>query len=223
MLERIFSRTGSPRTWELLNGRWMADLYSSSVGLHIVALIPIRQYFSWFNFLRSEWNIESENLLDEVTNLGIFTIWLATSGCWPHMSSVWPWSGAPKVHLYNTFLGRLCQNATFGSTCCLVVCWGWPSWVRSFTQSCCSNLCDGGHLWLGAWRNYFEAWVPWAFAYLVEENLTECPVRQLYVESLSVWLGLLPVEVAPCSNLYIHPLGHQLCFRGIWNDCINLS
>ncbi len=114
MPERIFSCAGSPHTWESLNGRWMAIrwkyFYSSFVGLHIVALIHIRQYFSWFNFLRSEWNIESENLPDEVTNLGIFTIWLASSGCRPHTFSIWPWSGAPKVHLYNTFLGGLCQS-----------------------------------------------------------------------------------------------------------------
>ncbi len=81
---------------------------------------PIRGYFSWFNFLRSEWNIESENLPDEVMNLGIFTIWLALSGCWPHTSSIWPWSGAPKVHLYNTFLGSLRQH--HGGEAAKIVC-----------------------------------------------------------------------------------------------------
>ncbi len=111
MLERIFSRMKSPRMWELLNGHWMAIrweyLYSSSVGLHIVVLIPIWRYCSWFYFLQSKWNIVSENLLDEMTNLGIFTICLALSGCRPHTSSIWPWSGTPKVHLYNTFKGGL--------------------------------------------------------------------------------------------------------------------
>ncbi len=111
MPERNLSRTRSPCTWESLNGHWMAVgrkyLYSSSVGLHIVALIPTRQYFSWFDFSWLEWNIESENLPDEVMNLWIFTIWLTSSGCRPHTSSVWPWSGTPKVHLYNTFLGGL--------------------------------------------------------------------------------------------------------------------
>ncbi len=58
-------------------------------------------------YLTSRWNIECENLPDEVMNLWIFTIWLTLSGCQPHTSSVWPWSGAPKVHLYNTFLGSL--------------------------------------------------------------------------------------------------------------------
>jgi hypothetical protein len=112
-LERIFLRMRSPCTWESLNGCWMSVrweyLYSSFVGLHIVALIPIRQYFSWFYFLQSKWNIESENLPDEVMNLRIFTIWLALSGCQPHTSSIWPWLGMPKVHLYNTFLGGLHQ------------------------------------------------------------------------------------------------------------------
>ncbi len=89
--------------------RWKY-LYSSSVGLHIVALIPIRPYFSWFYFLRSERNIESENLPDKVTNLGIFTIWLVSSGCRPHTSSIWPWSGAPKVRLYGTFMSGLRQG-----------------------------------------------------------------------------------------------------------------
>ncbi len=119
MPERILSRTRSPRTWELLNGRWMAAgwkyLYSSSVWLHIVALIPIRQYLSWFDFLRLDWNIESENLPEEVMNLWVFTIWLTSSGCRPHTSSIWPWSGAPKVHLYNTFLGSLAQELWWGN------------------------------------------------------------------------------------------------------------
>ncbi len=49
-------------------------------------------------------NIESENLPEKVMNLWI---WLTLSGCQPHMSSVLPWSGMPKVHFFNTFLGGL--------------------------------------------------------------------------------------------------------------------
>ncbi len=37
-------------------------------------------------------------------------VWLS------HTSSVWPWSGAPKVFLYDTFLGGLHQ------LCCVVLC-----------------------------------------------------------------------------------------------------
>ncbi len=88
--------------------RWKY-LYSSSVGLHIIALIPIRQYFSWFYFLRSERNIESEHLSDEVVNLWIFTVGLTLIGYRPHTSSVWPWSGTPKVRLYGTIICGLRQ------------------------------------------------------------------------------------------------------------------
>jgi hypothetical protein len=53
------------------------------------------------------------NLPDEVMNLWIFSIRLTLSGCWPHTSSIWPWLGAPKVRLYNTFLGGLRQTCNF--------------------------------------------------------------------------------------------------------------
>ncbi len=98
-------------------GRWMAIgwpldgryLYLLSICLNISALIPIRRYFSMIWFLAVGWNIESVNLPNEVVNLWIFTVGLTLSGCRPHMSSVWPWSGGPKVHLYNTFLGSSCH------------------------------------------------------------------------------------------------------------------
>ena len=104
MLERISSRTRSPRTWWPLDGKY---LYFFSVWLNIIALIPIWRYFSMICFLAVGWNIESVNLRDEVVNLWSFTIGLTSSGCWPHTSSVWPWSGVPKVRLYDTFLGGL--------------------------------------------------------------------------------------------------------------------
>ncbi len=37
-------------------------------------------------------------------------VWLS------HRSSVWPWSGAPKVRLYDTFLGGLHQNVACTGT-----------------------------------------------------------------------------------------------------------
>ncbi len=61
-------------------------------------------------FLPVGWNDESLNLPDEMVNLWIFTFRLTLSGCRPHTSSVWPWSGAPKVRLYDTFLGSLCHS-----------------------------------------------------------------------------------------------------------------
>ncbi len=113
--ERISSRTRSLHMWRLLDGRWMANgwslderyLYLLSVWFNIIALIPIRRYFSMIGLLAVEWNIESVNLPDEVVNLWIFTVGLMLSGCRPHTSSIWPWSGAPKVRLYDTFLGGL--------------------------------------------------------------------------------------------------------------------
>ena len=100
--ERISSRTRSPHMWWPFDGKY---LYFLSVWLSIVALIPIRQYFSIIQFLAVGWNNESVNLPDEVVNLWIFTIGLTLSGCRPHISSIWPWSGTPKVCLYDTFLG----------------------------------------------------------------------------------------------------------------------
>ncbi len=102
--ERISSRTRSPCTWWLLDGMY---LYFLSVWLTIIALIPIRRYFPLIRFLAAGWNIESVNLPYEVVNLWIFSIGLTLSGCRPHMSSIWPWSGVPKVLLYDTFLGGL--------------------------------------------------------------------------------------------------------------------
>jgi hypothetical protein len=63
-------------------------------------------------FLVVGWNIESVNLPDKMVNLWIFTVGLSSSGCQPHTSSIWPWSGAPKVRLYDTFLGGLRQHVT---------------------------------------------------------------------------------------------------------------
>ncbi len=106
--ERISSCTRSLHMFWPLDGKY---LYFLSVWLNIIALIPIQQYFSMIWFLAVGWNIESVNLPDEVVNLWIFTIGLTSSGCWPHMSSVWPWSGTPKVRLYNNLLGSLRQGS----------------------------------------------------------------------------------------------------------------
>ncbi len=109
------------------DGHWMAVgwpldgkcLYLLSVWLNIIALIPIRPYFSMIQFLAVGWNIESVNLPDEVENLWIFTKGLTLSECQPHTSSVWPLSVAPKVRLYDNILGGWRQSITplhlFGS------------------------------------------------------------------------------------------------------------
>ncbi len=101
--ERISSCTRSLRTWWALDGKY---LYFLSIWFNIVALIHIRQYLFWFDFFQ----------LDEMMNLwicrrdgesvnrhhGVNIVWMSTS----HVS-IWPWSGAPKVHLYDTLLGSL--------------------------------------------------------------------------------------------------------------------
>ncbi len=47
---------------------------------------------------------------------------LTSAGCQPHMSSIWPWSGAPKVRLYDTFLGGLRQRLVKPALC--------PQWTK---------------------------------------------------------------------------------------------
>jgi hypothetical protein len=59
----------------------------------VLLLIPIQQYFSWFDFL---W-------LDEILNQWTYWIrwWICESSpC--HTSSIWPWSDVPKVPSYGT-------------------------------------------------------------------------------------------------------------------------
>ncbi len=171
MLERILPRTRSLHRWELLNGSWMAIrwkyLYSSSVGLHIVALIPIWRYVSWFYLLQSGWNIESENLPDEVTNLGIFTIWLASTGCQPHTSSIWPWSGAPKVHLYNTFLGGLHQMVLLLLRKVVLLWYCFCMWLPYRKKDLEANT----SMRRVSWENHYS----WTKKILVEETLKSCP------------------------------------------------
>jgi hypothetical protein len=41
-------------------------------------------------------------LPDEMVNLWIFTLELTSARCQPHTSSLWPWSGAPRLPLYGT-------------------------------------------------------------------------------------------------------------------------
>ncbi len=94
MLERISSCTRSLCTWWALDGKYLQFL---SVWFNIVALILIWQYLFWFDLF----------LPDEMVNLWIFTQGLTSAGCKPHTSSIWPWSGMPKVHLHDSFLGGL--------------------------------------------------------------------------------------------------------------------
>ncbi len=48
---------------------------------------------------------------DEVVTPGVTPTSVLTSAeCQRHTSSIWPWSGVPKVRLYDTFLGGLRQS-----------------------------------------------------------------------------------------------------------------
>ncbi len=58
-------------------------------------------------------------------------VWLS------HMSRVWPWSGAPKVHLYDTFLGDLRQSLVSS---------------RSFLKEDFGRTSRNPAAWMVAWR-----------------------------------------------------------------------
>jgi hypothetical protein len=77
--------------------RWMGSIFNS----YLCDLVLLYWFLSGNIFLI--WDF----LPDEMVNLWIFTVGLTSAECQPHMSSIWPWSSAPKVHLYNTFLGVL--------------------------------------------------------------------------------------------------------------------
>ncbi len=53
---------------------------------------------------------------------------LTSAECQHHTSSIWPWSGAPKVHMYDTFLGGLRQSLMF-------VWWAFSGWVLHLPSS----------------------------------------------------------------------------------------
>ncbi len=59
-------------------------------------------------FLRRYLVVFMVSFHNEVVTPGVTDTSESTSaGCWSHTSSIWPWSGVPKVCLYNTFLGSL--------------------------------------------------------------------------------------------------------------------
>ncbi len=62
----------------------------------------------WHWFLRRYLVVFKVSFRNEVVTPGVTaTSVLTSTECQCHTSSVWPWSGAPKVHLYDTFLGGL--------------------------------------------------------------------------------------------------------------------
>ena len=55
------------------------------------------------------------------------------------------------------------------------------------------------------------------------QDLVEGLVREFAVELLVPGVGVLPVEVAPCSDLNIYLLGHCFCLKGVWDHCVDFS
>ncbi len=80
--------------------RWMGSILNS----YLCDLVSLYWFLSVDIFLIQDL------LWDEMVNLWIFTIGLTSAGCQPHTSCIWPWSGVPKVRLYDTFLGGLRQD-----------------------------------------------------------------------------------------------------------------
>ncbi len=64
----------------------------------------------WHWFLWRYLVVFKVSFRDEVVTPGVTaTSTLTSAECQHHTSSVWPWSGEPKVRLYYTFLGSLCH------------------------------------------------------------------------------------------------------------------
>ncbi len=104
--------TPKSRSWDITNARkkpyhvldfyvqdwhWMGSILNSNP----CELVSLHWLLSGNIFLIGDF------LPDEMVNLWIFNLGLTSAGCPPHTSSIWPWSGTPNVHLYNTFLEGL--------------------------------------------------------------------------------------------------------------------
>ncbi len=87
MLERISSCTRSLCTWWMLDGKY---LYFLSIWFNIVALIPIRRYLFWINFLQ----------MDEMMNIWTYRM------RWWHLVSPPP----QRWHLLNVNVTRLASD-----------------------------------------------------------------------------------------------------------------
>ncbi len=80
--------------------RWTGSILRSS----------LYDLIDWHWFLRRYLVVFKVSFRDEVVTPGVTATSVLTSAeCQCHTSSVWPWSGAPKVCLYDTFLGGLCH------------------------------------------------------------------------------------------------------------------
>ncbi len=81
--------------------RWIGKIFNSD----LCKLILLQWFLRWYLYLfkilcRAE-------VVTSPCKSVTATSGLTLSGCQPHTSSIWPWSGAPKVRLYGTFIGGL--------------------------------------------------------------------------------------------------------------------
>ncbi len=80
------------------SGRWTGSILRSS---------PY-DLIDWHWFLQRYLVMFKVSFRNEVVTPGVTAASVLTSaGCQRHTSSIWPWSDAPKVPLYNIFLGNL--------------------------------------------------------------------------------------------------------------------
>ncbi len=84
--------------------RWTGSILRSS----------LYDLIDWHWFLWRYLVVFRVSFRNEVVTPGVTATSVLTSAeCQPHMSSVWLWSGMPKVCLYNTFLGGLRHSHIF--------------------------------------------------------------------------------------------------------------
>ncbi len=86
--------------------RWIGNIFNSDP----CELILLHWFLQWYLYLfkiscRAEVVTSPSKSVTATSGLTLF-------GCRPHTSSVWPWSGKPKVRLYNTFIGGFWQNVS---------------------------------------------------------------------------------------------------------------
>jgi hypothetical protein len=65
--------------------------------------------------------------------------------------------------------------------------------------------------------------IPRASADFVPEDLIKSPVGQFAVKLLCPGVDVLPVVVAPCSDLYLHLLRHGLGLRGVGDYSVHFT
>ncbi len=158
----------------------------------------------WFETsCQIRWDGESVNLHPRVD-----ICWMLTSP-----SSIWPWSGMPKVRLYDTFLGGLRQLLNYESLWCILFQGHVPPRV---TSRHCQRQGLEHLLWdsCGQWRLWCHAptaslWIPLVFPLW--------PGAQFLWQCISVafWIGSCWRMLLACILSY-H--GSQLCCRGIRVD-----